>query len=201
MKTLIIFFIFSLTILVSWQLYGAYVTKKTKKMEPELIGKIKGIYFKKYINYQKASVLIKDMSASYGKFGILANYIFGGNQDGTQIAMTSPVIYQLNKESTFSFIMPESWIGKELPKPNDQSIFFSSVNNQYVAVLEFGGYAKQEICERKFLEIKQILKSLEIYIDDSYAVAVYQAPYQVVNRKNEIWVELSKSQIQKLFPT
>ena len=46
MKTIVIFLIFGLTILVSWQLYGAYVTHKTPKMEPELIGVKNGIIFK-----------------------------------------------------------------------------------------------------------------------------------------------------------
>lgn len=201
MKTIVIFLILGLTVLVSWQLYGAYVTEKTSKMEPELIGEKNGIIFKKYLNYQKASVSIDNMSSSNGKFGILANYIFGGNQDEVQISMTSPVIYQLDSSSTFSFIMPESWLGKELPKPNNDNIFFDVVKNQYVAVLEFGGYAKQEICERKHREMIEVLQDLGIKISDSYSVAVYQAPYQVLNRKNEIWIELNESQIKQLFPS
>ena len=112
MKTIVIFLILGLTVLVSWQLYGAYVTEKTSKMEPELIGVKNGIIFKKYLNYPKASVSIDNMSSSNGKFGILANYIFGGNQDEVQISMTSPVIYKLDSSSTFSFIMPESWLKK-----------------------------------------------------------------------------------------
>ena len=201
MKTIVIFLILGLTVLVSWQLYGAYVTEKTSKMEPELIGVKNGIIFKKYLNYQKASVSIDNMSSSNGKFGILANYIFGGNQDEVQISMTSPVIYKLDSSSTFSFIMPESWLGKELPKPNNKNIFFDVVKNQYVAVLEFGGYAKQEICERKHREMREELQNLGIKISDNYSVAVYQAPYQVLNRKNEIWIELNESQIKQLFPS
>ena len=42
MKTIVIFLIFGLTLLVSWQLYGAYVTNKSPKMEPELIGEKNG---------------------------------------------------------------------------------------------------------------------------------------------------------------
>lgn len=200
MKTIVIFLIIGLTLLVSWQLYGAYVTNKSPNIVPELIGVKNGIIFKKYLNYQKASVSIDDMSSSNGKFSILANYIFGGNQDEVQISMTSPVVFQMDTLSTFSFIMPESWLGKELPKPNNDNIFFDVVKNQYVAVLEFGGYAKQEICVRRHREMSQVLQNLGININDSYSVAVYQAPYQVLNRKNEIWIELNESQIKQLFP-
>ena len=68
--------------------------------------------FLKIFKLSKASVSIDDMSSSNGKFGILANYIFGGNQEEVQISMTSPVVYQLDSSSTFSFIMPESWLGR-----------------------------------------------------------------------------------------
>ena len=93
MKTIVIFLIIGLTLLVSWQLYGAYVTNNSPKIEPELIGVKNGIIFKKYLNYQKASVSIDDMSSSNGKVSILANYIFGGNLDEVQISMTSPVFF------------------------------------------------------------------------------------------------------------
>ena len=46
MKTIVIFLILGLTVLVSWQLYGAYVTEKTSKMEPELIGKKMELFLK-----------------------------------------------------------------------------------------------------------------------------------------------------------
>ena len=67
MKTIVIFLIIGLTLLVSWQLYGAYVTNKSPNMEPELIGVKNGILFKKYLNYQKASVSIDHMSSSNQK--------------------------------------------------------------------------------------------------------------------------------------
>ena len=70
-----------------------------------------------------------------------------------------------------------------------------------MAVLEFGGYAKQENCERKHEELRQALQSFGIQIGAAYSVAVYQAPYQLLNRKNEIWIELSEEQISKLFPS
>lgn len=199
MKTIVIFLISVLLILVSWQIYGAYFTKSTSKMDPLLLGVKDGVSFKKYLKYKKASVSIEDISSSNEKFGILANYIFGNNKDQIQIPMTSPVVYELESSSSFSFVMPESWLGKELPKPMNKNIFFSTVENQYLAVLEFGGYAKQEICERKHEELRQVLQSFGIQIGAAYSVAVYQAPYQVLNRKNEIWIELSEEQIIKLF--
>ena len=62
MKTIVIFLIIGLTLFVSCSCGGVYVTNKTPKIEPELIGVKNGIIFKKYLNYQKASVSIDDMS-------------------------------------------------------------------------------------------------------------------------------------------
>ena len=154
--------------------------------------------FLKIFELSKASVSIDDMSSSNGKFGILANYIFGVIKKKCKFHDIACSI-STDSSFTFSFIMPESWLGKELPKPNNENIFFDVVKNQYVAVLEFGGYAKQEICERKHREMISFTKS-RYQDNDSYSVAVYQAPYQVLNRKNEIWIELNESQIKQLFP-
>ena len=130
MKTLLILFFSLLSIFFTWQIYGLYSTNKTKEVGSEIIGIKKGVFFKKYKRYRKAFVDINGMSSANSKFGILANYIFGGNQDSSQIAMTSPVIYQLGSSSTFSFVMPDSWLDKTMPTPNDTDIKFETITNQ-----------------------------------------------------------------------
>lgn len=199
MKTLLILFFSLLSIFFTWQIYGLYSTNKTKEVGSEIIGIKKGVFFKKYKRYRKAFVDINGMSSANSKFGILANYIFGGNQDSSQIAMTSPVIYQLGSSSTFSFVMPDSWLDKTMPTPNDKDIKFETITNQYVAVIEFGGFAKEETCIKKHLEMKKVLEGLNIKTNDDFSVAVYQPPYQLLNRKNEIWIELTQDQVYSLF--
>ena len=71
-----------------------------------------------------ASVTIKN-SNSNNMFGILAGYIFGGNENNQKIAMTAPVhIHQNNNEksSTMRFVMPSEYKIDELSKPNDERI-------------------------------------------------------------------------------
>ena len=104
----------------------------------------------------------------------------------------------MENKSSFSFLMPSKW-ENNLPQPNSKDIFFSSVDNQCVAVLTFGGFAKTEKCIKKHKELKQKLKALDLSHNEDYIIAVYQPPFQLINRKNEIWVELNKDQVLKLL--
>lgn len=56
-------------------------------------------------------------------FKKLANYIFGGNKDEKQIAMTTPVRMEVSDSlSTMSFIMPIVDTKDNLPLPNDPAV-------------------------------------------------------------------------------
>ena len=183
-----------------WQIYSASTSSKYDQMDVQQLGKVDGIEFKIYNKYTKASLSINsnNMRNANSNFSVLANYIFGGNQENTQIGMTSPVIYNMTNQSTFSFIMPAK-MENNLPLPNNDEIFFKTVHNQCVAVITFGGFAKQEKCEKKHEELKQKLSKIGLSFDDDFIVAVYQAPYQLINRKNEIWIELEQNQVRKLL--
>ena len=98
-----------------WQLYRAFSNKKYENLETDILVSFNKIKFQVYKEYTKASLSFdsKTISNANGKFSILANYIFGGNKENQQISMTSPVLYNIKNESTFSFIMPSSY--KKIP--------------------------------------------------------------------------------------
>ena len=200
MKVLGYLFLTILLVFFVWQIYSASSSSKYDQMDVQQLGTIDGIDFKIYKKYTKASLAINsnDMRNANSKFSILANYIFGGNQDNTQIGMTSPVIYNMTNQSSFSFIMPAK-MENNLPMPNTDDIFFNTVNNQCVAVITFGGFAKQEKCKKNHDKLKNKLSKIGLTFTDDFIVAVYQAPYQLINRKNEIWIELNRSQVKDLL--
>ena len=121
-------YILSLSLLcfIVWQVYSAYFNKKFENMDQQLIGSINNVNFKTYSQYTLASVKMdgKSLNNAKGKFSVLANYIFGGNSDNKQIAMTSPVIYNMSNYATFSFIMPDNYEVSNLPSPNSKEISF-----------------------------------------------------------------------------
>ena len=111
MKILLYFFSFIFFIFGLWQVYRAFSNKKHENLETNILVSFNKIKFQVYKEYTKASLSFdsKSISKANGKFSILANYIFGGNKENQQISMTSPVLYNIKNESTFSFIMPSSY--------------------------------------------------------------------------------------------
>ena len=144
-------YILSLLLLcfIAWQVYSAYSNKKFENMDQQLIGSINNVNFKTYSQYTLASVKMdgKSLNNAKGKFSVLANYIFGGNSDNKQIAMTSPVIYNMSNYATFSFIMPDNYEFSNLPSSNSKEISFKTNKNQCIASIAFGGFVNNENCK------------------------------------------------------
>ena len=200
MKITIYIFLGILFLFTVWQFYGSY-NNQYETLSNEIIGSINSIDFKIYDQYTKASVNNKsyNMSSASSNFPVLANYIFGGNKDNTQMAMTSPVLYNMSNKSSFSFIMPKQFEINNLPSPNTEKIFFETVKNQCVAVMEFSGFVNEKNCAVKHLELLNILKKNNIECSNDFMIAVYQPPYQLINRKNEIWIEVNALEVENVL--
>ena len=73
-------------------------------------------------------------------FRKLAGYIFGSNENNSNIAMTTPVHMDINEiVSSMSFVMPSGYEESTLPKPNDPNVLIKKTAEEYVAALHFGG--------------------------------------------------------------
>ena len=135
--------------------------------------------------------------ASYAKidnnnsqFQVLANYIFGGNIKQEKIGMTSPVhMIQSNKKEML-FRMPNRYKIKSLPRPNDDDIQLFRMEGRKIAALRFSGYANSTKIARYKNELINILRKNNIKTTNQFEVLVYDSPYKVLNRRNEIIVVL-----------
>jgi len=122
-------------------------------------------------------------------FQKLAGYIFGGNEENMNIAMTSPVHMDVNDSvSTMSFVMPSEYTEKTLPKPNDPGVNIINTEDEYVAAIRFGGFASDQ--DRKFYtdKLQSLLKENSITTVGHYRFLGYDPPYQMTDRRNEIVV-------------
>ena len=122
-------------------------------------------------------------------FRKLAGYIFGGNMEKKQIAMTSPVHMDISDSgSVMGFVMPEKYNKENLPAPNDSSVTIKIIPEEYVAAIRFGGFASDaSIKEHK--EILEIgLKKKGIAFHGNFRYLGYNPPFQLVGRRNEIIV-------------
>jgi hypothetical protein len=135
--------------------------------------------------------------ASSKGFSILAGYIFGGNAANEKIAMTSPVSMSLEDSMTMMFMVPKKYSRETLPKPNQPQIEFKEEPAKTVAAITFSGWADdQKIKEHKELLIAA-LKANKIPFTDKFYFLGYNAPYEVLNRKNEVIVELKSNALEE----
>jgi len=131
----------------------------------------------------------KDLSGP--GFRKLAGYIFGGNEDKTQIAMTAPVQMDINDAvSTMSFVMPSSYNQTNLPKPNNPDVILQEATAEYVAAIQFGGFASDS--ELKFYseKLRNILEQKGIKTYGNVRFLGYNPPFQLVGRRNEIIISI-----------
>jgi hypothetical protein len=146
--------------------------------------------------YQEAVLATVQMNGSYDNarnsgFGVLAGYIFGGNTESTKIAMTSPVRMSTGDNSnTMSFVMPSEMDFEKLPHPNDPNVVLQKSIPMYTASVRFGGYANDAEIAKHREKLSEILKQLNLQHSGSFEFLGYNPPFQPVNRRNEIQVQL-----------
>jgi hypothetical protein len=120
-------------------------------------------------------------------FGTVANYIFGGNQQQQKIAMTAPVIMNMSDtEASMSFVMPSQYQLAELPTPNSTAVSLVSQDSMKLAVLRFGGFSSDEKIAKHAQLLTQVLKENNIQTKGSLLYMGYNAPWDLINRRNEV---------------
>jgi len=146
--------------------------------------------------YPEAILATVDMNGSYDNarnsgFQVLAGYIFGGNEDNQQIAMTSPVRMSGNEKlNTMSFVLPSEMEFDKLPEPNDKRVLLHKSKPMYTASVKFGGYANESDIAKHREKLAEMLKQLNLQHTGSFEFLGYNSPFQPVNRRNEVQVEL-----------
>jgi len=194
MKTFIIIASVLLVLIIVFQSFMVAAVNKTEEQNYSIILEEQDFEIRFYPSATLATIssdakTYKELSGS--GFRKLAGYIFGGNEDGTQIAMTAPVHMNVNDTlSTMSFVMPSSFTMDNLPKPNDSGVQISTTNEEYVAVIRFGGFASDEDLKNYSGKLKTILNEKGITSIGNPRYLGYNPPYQLVGRRNEIVISI-----------
>lgn len=192
MKTFIVIIAISTVIAVIFQSYTIMAANKTEEQKYTVVLKDKDFEIRFYPSATIATInsnakTYKELSGP--GFRKLAGYIFGGNETNTSIAMTSPVHMDINDSvSSMSFVMPSSYNEENLPKPNDPNVYIHKTADEYVAVIQFGGYASDKDMILYTEKLHEILKEKGITPIGHARFLGYNPPFQVVDRRNEIIV-------------
>jgi hypothetical protein len=104
--------------------------------------------------------------------------------------MTSPVVMELKDTMKMSFLVPEGYTQENLPKPSNKAIFFEQREEKIIATIAFGGWASDSKIEFYRDSLKQILQKHKLKHTDVFSFYGYNPPFDLVNRRNEVAVEL-----------
>lgn len=120
--------------------------------EYELVDEVGELQIRKYQAHIVARTLVAGSFEDAGNQGFkrLAGYIFGGNGQDQDIAMTAPVGLEPHAETSpdsqywITFSMPSEYSMEELPTPNDSRVDIIEVPERYMAVLRYKGSWSEE---------------------------------------------------------
>ena len=146
--------------------------------------------------YERANFIYVTMDArSYAEssskgFSMLAGYIFGGNDRQQKIAMTSPVVMEMDSDVTMKFLVPAQYKMEELPKPKNAEVRFATEKERTVAAITFGGFANDEKIVAQKYELFKRLAGAGIQHTGQWSYLGYDPPFKLFGRKNEVVVEV-----------
>jgi SOUL heme-binding protein len=193
-----IFLIIILILVIGFTLFQAYLSMSTAKSEVQAFQVIRSERDFDIRLYPSVTMAMVASSAkSYKELGRsgfkkLAGYIFGGNDANKQIAMTSPVHMDIDATgSTMSFVMPSVYNEDNLPKPNDLEVVIKTTVVEYVAAIQFSGFASDLDIKRNKEKLENALKAASITYYGNFRYLGYNPPYQLFGRKNEIIVSVN----------
>lgn len=133
--------------------------------------------------------------AANAGFRILANYIFGGNESGTKIAMTSPVMQVpmepapngMDDEWIVNFMMPSKFSMDTLPATPDGRIRFYTSEPYEAMAIRFSGRGKAKDLTKHKNKLEAYAASAGISLEPTPLYAFYNAPFVPgFARRNEV---------------
>lgn len=201
MKIFIIAIIIFIGLFILFQIYTIMSINKTETQSYKLIRKEENFEIRYYPAATMA--MISSSSKSYRDLGSsgfrkLAKYIFGGNNENKQIAMTSPVHMEIGEnKSTMAFVLPAAYNQNNVPKPEDLGIDIITSEPEYVAVIQFGGFSSNESIQEHRMRLENDLKKKGITYYGNFRYLGYNPPYQLLGRKNEVIVALNANNFEK----
>ncbi len=148
----------------------------------------------------------RDRAANAG-FRRLAAYLFGGNSQRRDIAMTSPVLQSRVSKATLEsgdLALPEAWTIRfalprdatlgDLPQPTDPTVRLIQLEPTRAAVIRFSGLTGEKRADEKLAELDAFVTNRKLGPTGPAILARYDPPWTLwFSRRNEIMRELEET--------
>ena len=163
-----------------------------------------------YDPYLAAEVTIRagpDKALRQG-FQTLADYIFGGNDGGSKLAMTSPVTREpakiamtapVTREAvgdawTVRFMMPRQYTANTLPKPDNSAIRIVTIEPGLRGVAGFSGFATEVRISDVERGLRRWIGAQALRVTGPAEAAWFDDPFTLPwRRRNEVSLPVSMS--------
>ncbi|PKD37781.1 heme-binding protein [Methylomonas sp. Kb3] len=200
-----------LALLDSLILTGCTVMGIRSSAEPQyqLLSEQGDVQIRQYPPLLIAETVIDADYAEAGNIGFnrLAGYIFGGNQQkqqmamtapvfrenaGEHIAMTAPVLQQaVDNKWTMAFVMPDGYSLETLPTPIDPQVTIKALPTKKVAVLRYSGSLTLEKINEKSRLLMAWIEQQQLTALSAARSAAYDPPWTLpALRRNEIHIDI-----------
>jgi len=189
---LISFAIFLLTVVF----LSGPIMSDVEKPHYEVINSDSNIEIRSYgpMNVAEVEVYGEREDAISDGFRLIADYIFGQNEENKKIAMTAPVQQQsVGKKWNVNFVMPSEYTMEALPRPQADRIILRQVPAKNFVVIRFSGRGSKRNLSRHEKILKEYIISRKIQVFGSVKYAFYNPPWTLpFMRRNELMIEIKE---------
>lgn len=181
-----------------WTAGSWYIVRDVQTPHYEVIANSAEYEVRRYPRLLVAETRSDKTADADGLFRVLANFIFGDNRGGDEIAMTAPVLiaggsasFQDGAPATMQFIMPETFTRATLPTPNDARVRIREIESRVVAARQFGWFAGINTQREHKRALLDTLQRHGVKVVGKPIYAAYQPPFSVpILKRHEILVEI-----------
>ncbi len=129
-----------------------------------------------------------------GSFGRLFQYISGGNDSGSKVAMTTPVFMEnelQNSPGQMGFVIPKGVAADRTPEPTGENVQLRKRAGGRFAVLRFAGRINEETRTKTNDKLRDWMAGRKLVGEANSEVAGYDPPWTPGPfRRNEILIRL-----------
>lgn len=171
----------------------SFKTGKIEMPQYTVIKKYNDVEIRQYPKMVVAQTTLPDTAMDKNMnngFRTIAGYIFGGNDSNQKIAMTAPVVMTMGDTATMYFVMPKQYKKDQLPKPTSSKVKILEEAEKVLAVITFGGFSSAEKVALYRKKLASVLNQNQIKMVGPYLYMGYNAPWDIINRRNEVAIEV-----------
>ena len=170
---------------------GTIMAADIEEPDFDLLDQFGAVEIRHYEPTIQAQTTLESDAATTSGFRRLAGYIFGGNDQGMEIAMTAPVQETLDApRPIMAFTMPSAYSMAELPRPNAADVTLREIPGKTVAVIRFSGWATSSRVEHQTAQLLAELERRDIEVVGGLSLNQYNPPWTLpFLRRNEVMVE------------